>query len=794
MSQTINAGMLARILVRYRYLLAFFSLGIVLFSMFGLPKVRYTSEINSFFAPDDPKSLAFAQLEQDYSALENILVYVLDFGDGGALTPDALAQLKQSTQWVKQAPYATGVLSLANSQYTYSQDEELVVDHLFDDPARLSAEEFKRRAEHARNDPFLKGRLVSSDGRIAAIYSEIAWPGEHEFDELKMVIESADAIKRKIEAENPGVTVYLVGDVILQNSMLDLSLQSLTRLYPIIMLLGMFIIWYQLRSIPLIIAGFTVVFTATIFTVGASGWLSIVFNQTSVLAVIMVFVVITAGMVHINSNVLDFLSEGDDKLVALEKSLQMNLYPIFLTNLTTVLGFLCLNTCVSPPLVQLGNLSSVGIGVATIFTFLLMPAAITLMPIRNTVQHPPLRDFMGSIARFVIRHRDRIIWSSVTFTLACLLLIPLNEVHDDPISYFQKDEPFRQAIDFSAEHLADRQQIVFSLDVGNEETINDPAFLQQLDNFASWLQQQPEVSSVVGYHDLIKTLNKTLHDDDPSWYRIPDDRELTAQYFLLYEMSLPSLQSLNQLLSKKRTAVRVNVTTKPLKGEALLVLEEKSRQWLAQNLPNAKITATSIDLMFAHLSNDIVMSMGAGDILSVLLISLVLLVGIRSLKYSLITLIPSAFPAAIVYGLWGLFVGEVNMAVAVTFSMSLGIIVDDTIHVMTKYWHSVRDGMTPEDAIVSTFRSAGPSLVVTTAVVASGLLVLTQSSYGVHATMGWVTAPIIILALLFDLFLMPAIFLKVDGGKGPQAREPQRQPGAVPTPNAASPLPSEEAA
>lgn len=777
MSRSINPSQLAHILVKYRYVFAFFAMGVVLLSILGLPKVRYTSEINSFFAPDDPKFQAFAQLEKDYSSLDNILVYVLDFGAEGALTPANLQRLQQATQQVRQAPYATGVLSLINAQYTYTRDDELIVDQLFAEPSTLSPQELATRTQHATTDPLLAGRLVSEDGRIATVYSEIRWPGESELAELNTVIESAQAIKQQIEADNPGVTVYLVGDVILQNGMLELSLESLTQLYPIIMLLGMLIIWYQLRSIPLIFAGFFIVLTATLFTVGSAGWLSIVFNQTSVLAVIMVFVVIMAGMVHINSNFLDYLSDGYGEMEALEKSIEMNLYPIFLTNLTTVLGFLCLNTCSSPPLVQLGNLSSIGIAVAYFFTFLLLPAAITLMPIRNTVQHPPFRSFMERIARFVIRNRDRIIWFSVTFTLGCVLLIPLNEVHDDPISYFSKNEPFRQAIDFSAEHLADRQQIIFSLDTGNEETIHDPQFLQKLDDFAGWLQQQPEVSSVVGYHDLIKTLNRTMHNGDPAQYRLPDDRELIAQYFLLYEMSLPSQQDLNQLLSKKRTAVRLNATTRPLKGEELLVLEEKSRQWLAQNMPAVKVTATSIDLMFAHLSNDVVYSMGGGDILSVLLISIVLLIGIRSLKYSLITLIPSAFPAAIVYGLWGLFVGEVNMAVAVTFSMSLGIIVDDTIHMMTKYWHCVRSGMTPEDSVVTTFRAAGPSLVVTSSVVASGMLVLTQSDYGVHSTMGWVTAPILILALLFDLFLMPAIFLKVDGGKPPQTLAPEGSAG-----------------
>jgi uncharacterized protein len=345
--------------------------------------------------------------------------------------------------------------------------------------------------------------------------------------------------------------------------------------------------------------------------------------------------------------------------------------------------------------------------------------------------------------------------------LCTVPFIQLNRFHDDPITYFKEETPFRQAIDFTTEHLTERQQLIFSVHAGSEQGTHALAFVQTLERFQGWLRQQPEVSRVMGYPDLLKTLNRTLHGDQNSQYRLPQDSELIAQYLLLYEMSVPEGQGLTDFLSHDRQSARVTVVTRPLQSDGLIALEQRSRQWLEQQLPGHRITHSSIDLLFAHLSQDVVSSMISGSILSVILIALCLQAGVRSVRYGLISLIPNALPAAVVYGVWGLLSGKVNMAVAVTFSMSLGIIVDDTVHVLSKYLHAVRKGMTPEQALRNTLHDAGVALVITSAIIASGLLVLTLSEYGVHAIMGLITAPIILLALALDLLLLPAILLKM---------------------------------
>ena len=747
-------------LVKYRLLCAALAWLVVFAVGAGISQFRFSTNIHTFFDDASPRTQAFTTLEKQFGVLKNSLVYVLDFGTTGVYNRDSLIRLQRATDTVKNSPQTRNVTSLSNVLYTWAEDDDLLVDQWFNNPASMSDATLSHRIQQAQQSAFLNGRMVSQDGRVATIYSEIVWRSEQPLQELQTLVEHAHSVKHSLEQENPGLTVYLTGDVMLQSSLLGAASQSLIQLYPIIMLLGSLILWYYFRSIMLICSGFGIVIASTLFTLGAAGWSGLVFNDTSILAVILVFVIVLADMVHINTNYVAFLQQGEDKLSAMQKSLELNLVPIFLTSLTTAIGFLCLNTCVSPPLRTMGNLTCIGIISGFFFTLLILPAALTLFTPRLPLHVPPLQNRMDQLADFVIRHSTRIIVATLVLALCTIPFIPLNRFHDDPITYFKPDTEFRQAIDFTTRHLTDRQQLIFSIDAGSEQVAHSLDFVQKLERFQDWLRQQPEVSRVMGYPDLLKNLNQSLQGESAP-YQLPGDSELIAQYLLLYEMSLPEGQGLTDFLSANHQSARVTVVTRPLQSDGLIALEQRSQQWLEQQLPGYGFTQSSIDLLFAHLSQDVVRSMASGSILSVILIALVMLAGLRSVRYGMISLIPNALPAAIVYGMWGLLSGKVNMAVAVTFSMSLGIIVDDTVHVLSKFCHGLRSGMTPEDALRHALRNAGVALVITTAVIASGLLVLTLSDYGVHSIMGLITAPIILLALVLDLLLLPAILLKM---------------------------------
>ena len=163
----------------------------------------------------------------------------------------------------------------------------------------------------------------------------------------------------------------------------------------------------------------------------------------------------------------------------------------------------------------------------------------------------------------------------------------------------------------------------------------------------------------------------------------------------------------------------------------------------------------SSTMMFAHLSERQILSMITGTIIAILLISFILGVAIKSLKFGLISLIPNITPVIAGLGLWGLFYGYINTGISIVFGMTLGIIVDDTVHFLSKYLRARREhGMSAEDAVRYAFSTVGKALVVTSFVLVAGFAVIAQSNFGLNSDMAKITVLIIALALILDFFML----------------------------------------
>ena len=265
----------------------------------------------------------------------------------------------------------------------------------------------------------------------------------------------------------------------------------------------------------------------------------------------------------------------------------------------------------------------------------------------------------------------------------------------------------------------------------------------------------------------MKRLNKNLHADKPEWYRIPESRDLAAQYLLLYEMSLPMGLDLNNQINIDKSATRFIVTLKILSSNEMLALEKRASKWLKKNTTHiTEAMGSGPTIMFAHIGKRNIKSMLVGTTVALIIISLVLILAFRSIKMGLVSMIPNLVPAAMGFGLWGIFVGEVGLALAIVTGMTLGIVVDDTIHLMSKYLRARREqGMNTFDSIQYAFNTVGRALIITSVVLAAGFMVLAFSSFKLNSGMGLLTSMIIILAILADFFLLPPLLMKLEEKK-----------------------------
>ncbi|MHC4736397.1 MAG: efflux RND transporter permease subunit, partial [Planctomycetota bacterium] len=497
---------------------------------------------------------------------------------------------------------------------------------------------------------------------------------------------------------------------------------------------------------------------------GMEGWLGILITAASVNAPILILTLAIADSVHILATMFQQMREGKSKHEAIAESLRINLQAVFLTSITTAIGFLSMNLSDVPPFRDLGNVVAIGVMAAFFYSVLFLPSLMAVLPIRvkprkNRGNHQCcewLANLVTSRRRLVFRGTLVVI---VLLTLGILRI----ELNDNFLEYFDDSYDFKTASDFVIDNLRGWDYIEYSLESGETGGINNPEYLATVEDFANWYRKQENVVHVNTIADTMKRLNKNMHGDDESWYRIPE-RELAAQYLLLYEMSLPFGLDLNNQINVDKSSTRMTVSLKSLSATEMREMDRKGREWLKGHAPKSMFTyGTGISIIWAHITGRNIKSMLSASFWAILLISGILMFALKNVKLGILSLIPNLAPAIMAFGVWGMFVGQVGLGLSVIVSMTIGIVVDDTVHFLSKYLRARREhDFAPAEAVRYSFNTVGTAMWVTTVVLVAGFLVLTFSGYRMNADMGWMSAITIGLALFMDFLLLPTLLMKVE--------------------------------
>ena len=431
-----------------------------------------------------------------------------------------------------------------------------------------------------------------------------------------------------------------------------------------------------------------------------------------------------------------------------------------------------------PPFHDLGNIVAMGVAAAFIFSVTILPAMVLALPIKQKLVEEGKEESMDKLANFVIGNRKNLLWGMTMLTLVVVAFLPRNELNDEWVQYFDKSVQFRNDTDFVLENLTGLYTLEFSMKTGEEGGVADPKFLKMVEDFSNFAEQQSEVIHVNTFTDTMSRLNKNMHGDDQAYYKLPEDRELAAQYLLLYEMSLPYGLDLNNQINVKKSSTRVIVTAQNLSTNETIDLENRLGAWLVVNGKDFAFEVASPSLMFAHIGARNIVSMLGGTAIALVMISGLLIFAMRSTKMGVMSLVPNLVPAFIAFGIWGIFVGQVGMSLAMVAGMTLGIVVDDTVHFLSKYLRAREEkGLSAEGAIRYAFANVGKALVTTTIVLGAGFSVMTFSSFSLNSDMGIMTALTIVVALIVDFLLLPALLLTYEKEKSnakQDAQEPVR--------------------
>lgn len=754
----------AEFVIRSRWWVIILCLVLVGIAASGAKNLYFSSSYRAMFGDDNPQLLAFEEIENKYAKNDNVMIVVAPTG-GNIFTPEVLQVITELTKQAWQTPYSSRVDSVSNFQHTEAVEDDLLVADLVKEPAGLNDAELERIRGIATSEPLLANRLVATDGNSTAVNILLQIPLEVESEGTVEVAKFVRELAAKTEAAHPNIKIYLTGMVMMNNAFAEASINDMTTLIPLsfgvmVVLLVLLVGGITGTLVTVIITGLSIV-----SALGVHGHLGGFISAPSSVAPTIILTVALANCVHILVSFLEGLRSGENKNDALRESLRINLHPVAIASLTTAIGFLTLNFSDVPPFGDLGNMVAIGVVFSFVLSITFLPAVLSLIPVRAPSAKKHAGVYIERLAEFVIAHNRKLFWMMGAVILIVVVNIPRNELNDVFVNYFNEPIEFRTHTDFTIDNLTGLYTIDYSLDSQESGGISDPAFLKQVEAFANWYRAKDEVVHVSTYTDILKRLNKNMHGDDAKKYHLPDNRDLAAQYLLLYEMSLPYGLDLNNQINVDKSSLRFTVATETLSTNEVLALNESAEQWLADNAPAiAGGNGTGTTIMFANIGQRNIRAMLIGTVLALVLISLILVVALKSVKVGLVSLIPNLAPAAMGFGLWGIFVGQVGLSLSVVTSMTFGIVIDDTVHFLSKYLRARREkGLNSPDSIRYAFKTVGRALLTTTIVLVGGFMVLSASAFYLNSSMGLLTAIIIVLAIIADFLFLPPLLMRIEG-------------------------------
>lgn len=726
-------------------------------------KMEFDGDYHVFFDESNPEMEAFDALQEKYTKLDNVII-ALSPSNGDVFTKENLMAIEELTAESWNTPYSSRVDAITNFQYTRAEGDDLFVEDLSYESSLKTEAEIAEIKVRALKEPLLVNRIINEKGSVSAINITILLPGEDSAAEIPEVTAFVRNMVSDFKEKHSNFQVHTTGLVPLNTAFFESSMNDLglTLIMIFIVIITTLILT---RNVFSAITTLAVVLFSIMSAVGFIGIMGIKLTPPSATFMTMILTLAVADSIHVLITMHQKMRKDRlDKVDALIESIRLNFMPIFITSLTTVIGFLSMNFGDVPPFWDLGNIVAFGMTMAFLFSTTTLPALMAIFPVKAKVlqeESETKKIWYTYFGEFVVKQPLRLAFISLLIIGLMTYLATKNTFNDEFVNYFDESVEFRTDTDYISDNLTGIYNIELSVGSGESGGINNPEYLKNLNAFEDWLNEQPEVIHVNAFSEVARRVNRSMHGDDENYYRVPNNREEAAQYLLLYELSLPFGLDLNNQINVDKSESRVTVTLKNIDSPHIIAFAKRTENWLKDNTPLVMhAIPVSPMLMFSNMGFRQADSMLFGNIIALILITIVLILALRSFKLGLLSIIPNVTPVFIGFGIWALYKGQINTGMVIVFGMTLGIIVDDTVHFMSKYLRARRElGYNSKQAVVYAFETVGKALVTTTIVLLAGFSVLATSAFALNSYMARITVIILFSALVIDFILLPSLLI-----------------------------------
>ena len=762
MKKLLNVDYLAETIIRYRPLCIIISLLILAGLAQGLSKINFNPDINAFFPENDTLTTSHLSIEDTYSSMDNAVIGI-GVKEGTVFTNEVLSLIEDLTERAWKTPHSLRVDSLSNYSYVSADGDDLYIEPFLEGSSTYDLKTLKEKELIIEEEELAYGAIISKDKKTSLINIVFDPPRKDIEAEYQESLNYVLGFLEEARKNHPEVDLIISGIVYMEYQSPMLLKAQMPKLMPTAILVILLTLFLLLRSLVAVAGSFLVILMSVVSAMGSIGFMSGDIAQPFIMVPILIATLAVADCVHLFTLYFQNLDSSRKSKEAMLESLKLNLQPLFLTSLTTAIGFLSLNLAPVEPLRGIGNGVAVGVFLAFIFTVLLLAPIVSYFNVKQSKNINFQKNIARKLGKFSIKNYKRLL--VIVPVISCFLMafIPLNKTNDNPLEFYSERYTTSAA---DSKWISQRIGGTFpvSYELNSQGIVSDPEFLREVDKFSEWLASNKEVLHISSLSKIMKNLNKTLHGKQEEWNIIPTEPDLSAQYLFFYEMSLPYGLDLTNSISQNKESIKLVASLKELGSLEYREFAKRVENYASQNMPEDMVSiGTGTRPIFAFMSNMLITQLIYALGIGIVLITATIILFFRSLRYGMLTSVTNLLPIGVAFGIWAIVSGEISMLVGIGMGTTLGIIVDFTVHFLSKYLHARRQkNLSAEEAVEYAFETVGFALIITSFSLILGFLVLLQAFFiPIH---GFVLFSSIafLSALIIDLLLFPALLITWD--------------------------------
>jgi predicted RND superfamily exporter protein len=776
---------IARWSIRWRSLVAIFTLAVLGVGLYFANTVRIDNSLDSFFHKQDPAYIAYREYLEDFVSDEVVyLMYSAKEKEHGPFNIEVMRVIAELTAVLEaEVPFVREVSSLANVEFMrpMGEDDIEIGELLIDFPD--TQEQLLQTKQAVMSKPLYTNYLVDTDADYASIILQMARAStntlaEITFDKSKPHTASnlypnvSDLKVREIlarpEFSQQGVEFFVSGDVAMNSSYNNVVLEDMTYITLGALLIIVLLCFILFRATWAGVLGpMAVVITSITLTAGLLGFLN--WGMTSFFSLMPTLIcsVGIAQSVHVLLEYQRQLEVCNSRDQAIQAALHKVGGPCLMAALTTAAGFAVMSVSDLRMLAEFGIYSAFGVLATFLFSTTLLVVFLAgkssgkqSSEQKKMAVRPSISSSIDKIVRFDLAY-PRLIMAF--FGVAILLsFIGMKDLRND-FSFIKDFKPhveWRQHTEKIQTEMGGMLRMSYLVDTGIENGVKNPELLKRIEKVQRFAETQPLVKKTMSLADIMKDLNQTFHANKPEYAQIPDQQDLLAQYFLVYQMSGGSEleEFVNHDFSRTVIELQISMTY----GTEVTALLEEIDGFIAQNpFPSAQVRKTGIGLLWVKLTEYISSTQIQSYSLVFIMIAILMCISFGSIKVGMVSMIPNLTPVIIALGALGWLNIPLDSMKLLLATIAIGIAVDDTIHMVTRFRKRFYQKGNYQDALKLSLVDVGPALIITSLILSCAFTTYLLSSTNMLASFGVLLGGTIVVALAADLVLMPVLLLKL---------------------------------